>query len=301
MSTFGINLGFAVKRWPEPDEWCRFVREQLGLRHVQFTFDLLDPNWPHELRMAQAQVIRRATAHWEIEVHSAFVGIAAYTYNGLLHPNPGVRAATMDWWRNAIETAAAMGASAVGGPLGGLSIADAADPSRREQRIEEAIGSVIEITRAAQDAGLSEFLIEPTPLQREMPHTPDEAIRLHERLSGEAAIPVRYVVDIGHALYQPLYGASASLDDWLPVLGDRVGMLHIQNTDFQSDSHWGWPDDRGRFDVADFATSVEKAGLEEVPVFLEVFYPFELADEALIENITSSVEHCRTGLEKGHA
>src|SRR5690606_22848363 len=219
----------------------------------------------------------------------------------LLAAAPAARAATLDPWPTAFGSTAAMAARAGAGPLGALSFAVAADPSRREQRIEEAIGSVIEITRAAQDAGLTEFLIEPTPLQREMPHTPDEAILLHERLSGEAAIPVRYVVDIGHALYQPLYGASASLDDWLPVLGDRVGILHIQNTDFQSDSHWGWPDDRGLFDVADFAASVEKAGLGEVPVFLEVFHPFELADEALIENITSPVEACQTGLGKGHA
>jgi hypothetical protein len=47
----GVNLCFAVKRMPEPERWAAFVREDLGLDRVQFTFDLLDPTssvpaWP---------------------------------------------------------------------------------------------------------------------------------------------------------------------------------------------------------------------------------------------------------------
>lgn len=297
MSVFGINLSFAVKRWPEPDAWCRIVRETLGLRHVQFTFDLLDPSWPRDLRLAQAKSIRRATLEWDIEVHSAFVGLAAYTYNGLLHPDPAARAAAVDWWRQAVEIASEIGASAVGGPLGGLSVADAADEHRRDGRVQDAIESVVAITEAASDAGLSGFLVEPTPLVREVPHTKEEASWLLDRLEGKTAVPVRYVIDIGHALYQPLYGKDASLETWLTALGDRVGLLHIQNTDFQSDSHWGWPDHRGLFDVAGFAHQVHAAGLDDIPVFLEVFYPFELADEDVLRNITSSVEHCRQAME----
>jgi len=296
MSVFGINLSFAVKRWPEPEAWCRIVRETLGLRHVQFTFDLLDPNWPRDLRLAQAAAVRRATQAWDIEVHSAFVGLAAYTYNGLLHPDPGVRGAAVEWWRRAIETAAEMGASAVGGPLGGMSAVDAADDRRRREIVREAIDAVVAIPQAAGEARLSAFLIEPTPLIREVPHTPEQASWLLERLEGKTAIPVRYVVDVGHALYQPLYGKHARLEDWFRARGAWIGLLHLQNTDFQSDSHWGWPDGRGHFDVAGFAREVDAAGMGDVPVFLEVFYPFELADEDVLHNITSSVDHCRRAI-----
>ena len=38
---FGINLSFAIKRWPEPAVWAGLVRETLGLDLVQFTYDLL--------------------------------------------------------------------------------------------------------------------------------------------------------------------------------------------------------------------------------------------------------------------
>jgi sugar phosphate isomerase/epimerase len=297
MSELGINLGFAVKRWPEPEAWCQVVREQLGLRQVQFTFDLLDPNWPGDLRLAQAAAIREAAKQWDIEIHSAFVGIAAYTYNGLLHPDPAIRATSLDWWHHAIETAGEMGASAVGGPLGGMSVTEYADPTRREARILDVIEAIVTLTDAAHDADLAQILIEPTPLRRELPHTPEEALWLLQALEGRTGVPVRYVIDIGHALYQPLYGESARLENWFTPLRDNIGVLHIQNTDFQSDSHWGWPDNRGLFDVAAFAHQVRDAGLEDVPTFLEVFYPFELSDEEVLANITSSVDHCRQALE----
>jgi hypothetical protein len=80
---------------------------------------------------------------------------------------------------------------------------------------------------------------------------------------------------------------------WLHGLGRSIGAFHLQNTDFQSDSHWGWPDKRGLFDVANFAREVKAAELDDIPAFLEIIYPFELADEAVLSNITSSVLHCR--------
>jgi hypothetical protein len=83
------------------------------------------------------------------------------------------------------------------------------------------------------------------------------------------------------------------MPEWLNGLGRSIGAFHLQNTDFQSDSHWGWPDKRGLFDVAGFAREVREAGLEDIPAFLEIIYPFELADDAVLANITSSVAHCR--------
>jgi hypothetical protein len=95
-------------------------------------------------------------------------------------------------------------------------------------------------------------------------------------------------------LYQPLHGPKGNnMPEWLNGLGGSIGAFHLQNTDFQSDSQWGWPDKRGLFDVAGFAPEVREAGLEDIPAFLEIIYPFELADETVLASITSSVMHCR--------
>ena len=290
---FGINLSFAIKRWVEPEVWSELVSRRLGLRLVQSTYDLLDPWWPVSARNAMAARVRRAAADFEIEIESAFSGLANYCFDGLLHPEAEGRSASLEWWKRAFDVAAEVGAKASGGPLGGMSATDAADPQRQAQRYRDLLEAVEQLTVAARQSGLERLQVECTPLAREIPYTVEQSQKFLADLEGRCAVPVKLLVDIGHALYQPLYGPQARMPEWLHGLGRSIGAFHLQNTDFQSDSHWGWPDKRGLFDVANFAREVNAAGLDDVPAFLEIIYPFELADEAVFSNITSSVQHCR--------
>jgi sugar phosphate isomerase/epimerase len=290
---FGINLSFAIKRWVEPEVWAELVSRQLRLRLVQFTYDLLDPWWPAASRNAMAARVRCATADWGLEIESVFSGLANYCFDGLLHPEAEGRSASLEWWKRAFDVAAAVGAKASGGPLGGMSVRDAADPARRSQRYRDLLDAVEELTVAAKQAGLERLQVECTPLAREIPYTVEQSRKFLSDLEGRCAVPVKLLVDIGHALYQPLYGPNARMPEWLQGLGRSIGAFHLQNTDFQSDSHWGWPDERGLFDLATFAREVNVAGLDEVPAFLEIIYPFEMADELVLNSITRSVQHCR--------
>jgi len=290
---FGINLSFAIKRWPEPPVWAKLVRETLGLDQVQFTYDLLDPWWPDAVRHSMAADVRNAAKDWGIQIESAFSGLANYCFDGLLHPDANGRRASLEWWKRAFDVATEVGAKVSGGPLGGMSVADASDPKRRDERYRSLLDAVAELSQAAAAAGLKRLQVECTPLAREIPYTVEQGRKFMKDLEGHCAVPVKLLVDIGHALYQPLYGPKANMPEWLNGLGSSIGAFHLQNTDFQIDSHWGWPDKRGLFDVAGFAREVREAGLEDIPAFLEIIYPFELADEAVLTNITSSVEHCR--------
>ena len=293
MSTFGINLGFAIKRWPDPAEWAAVVRHELDLDLVQFSFDLLNPWWPDCRRLARG--VRAAAAAEGITIHSAQIGLAEYTYNGLLHPVADARAAGVEWWHRALFVTAEIGANAMGGPVGALSVADLARPGQRERRYAELVETLRDLAERARGEGLDALLVEPTPLPREIPSSIVEAERLAVDLGG-SAVPVRYVLDIGHALFRPLYGREIALEDWLTPLAPHVGLLHLQNTDFQSDSHWGWPDDRGCVDLGAFAADIEASGLAGLPVFLELFDAFEAADSDVIARVRTSVDHCRASL-----
>jgi sugar phosphate isomerase/epimerase len=289
----GINLSFAIKRWVEPPVWAQLVRETLGLELVQFTYDLLDPWWPEASRRPMAAQVRKAANDWGLQIESAFSGLANYCFDGLLHPDVAGRSASMEWWKRAFDVAAEVGAKASGGPLGGMSLADASNPKRREQRYQDLLDAIVELSQVAKAAGLDRLQVECTPLAREVPYTVEQAKKFLKDLEGRCAVSVKLLVDNGHALYQPLFGPGARMPEWLNGLGDSIGAFHLQNTDFQSDSHWGWPDGRGRFDVAGFASEVRAAALEDVPAFIEIIYPFELADEAVLKNITSTAIHCR--------
>ena len=54
----GINTCFAVKRWPEPEEWAAIVRDDLGLDLVQHSLDLADVAASDDLLLSQAQAVR---------------------------------------------------------------------------------------------------------------------------------------------------------------------------------------------------------------------------------------------------
>ncbi|MGH3266536.1 MAG: sugar phosphate isomerase/epimerase family protein, partial [Trebonia sp.] len=155
----GINLCFAVKRTPEPEDWARYVREDLGLDTVQFTFDLLDPWWPAAHRDALvARTVKAASDHG-ITIHSAYGGLAHYVPAGLLDPAPEGRRVALNFWKRACEVAAALGASSVGGPLGTMSVRDSSNEASRKQRWHDLIDGIAEITAYAHSAGLTEFLV----------------------------------------------------------------------------------------------------------------------------------------------
>jgi sugar phosphate isomerase/epimerase len=220
----GINLCFAIKRWPEPERWAAIVADDIGLRSVQFTLDLIDPWWPVPVRSAAAARARAEAASRGIAIHSVQIGLAGYPYNGLLHPDANVREVARDWWRRSIDLAAELGAGAAGGPLGALSATDAASPARREALRTGLLEDVHALAEHARAAGLGALLVEPTPLPREIPSTVAETERLLADCAG-AAVPLRLVLDVGHALHRPLYGDGVTLGDSLRPLADHVGAL----------------------------------------------------------------------------
>lgn len=287
----GVNLSFAVKRWPEPEVWAAFVRRELGVDLVQFSFDLLDPWWPREFSYPLAKRVQQSVRAEGLTLHSAFVGLAAYTYNGLLHPEAEGRKAARLWFERAVDLTAEMGAPTVGGPIGGVSVAQGAQDATVARRYDEFLRDFGELTAYAKRAGLKEWLIEPTPLRRELPWNVSGARQLLADLEGVSALPVRYTLDVGHALYRPLYGhEGASLEPWL-ALGQHIGLVHLQQTDGLSDSHWGFTRP-GIVEVAALAAQLEGAGVY-VPALLEVFYPFEQDDESVRRDIVASAQHCR--------
>ena len=289
----GVNLCFAVKRMPEPEAWATFVREDLGLAQVQFTFDLLDPWWPDPERAALITRTAAAARSQELTIHSAFVGLAHYVPSGLLDPDPDARRVALRWWRRAIEVTTALGASAVGGPVGTISVADFGDPAVRERRYADLLEAVEVISREATSAGLSEVLIEPTPIAREFPATINQCQRLLADLANRGAGRVGLTLDTGHALYQPLHGPDARVQDWVEELGAHIRLVHLDNTDGLADPHWGWPDPRGTVDVAGFADTLGAAGLGDIPVMLEIYPRFEDDDKQVRDLLISSIEHCR--------
>jgi sugar phosphate isomerase/epimerase len=300
MNPLGANLSFAVKRWVEPESWARVVREELELTLVQFSFDIIDPWWPTELQIPLAKRIRRACEAHGLRLHSAFTGLASYTYNSLLHPEKEGREAGKLWFRRAVDLASELEVYAVGGPAGAVSAEEATDAAKMKTRYEELLETLAELAEYGKAKGLKALLVEPTPLTREFPWNPDQAIEFSARLEGKTAVPIQYCLDWGHALYEPLYGNQAKTWPWLESVGKHISLLHLQQTDGQLDCHWGFTHKNGIVNPHEVVREIKEVGLDGIPVFLEVFYPFEWTDEQALADIKETCRVCRPAFGTTH-
>src|SRR5579863_1299248 len=191
----GINNCFAVKRWPEPADWAPIVAD-LGLDTVELSLDLLAGPDTRAGRDRLAEQTRTALARHGLRADTVFTGLAAYSLNLLMHPDPSCRAAADRWYREAIDLTAQLGASAAGGHVGSLSVPDAADPPTRAQRWADLRGHLTELAAYAHECGLDHLLVENLVTERE----PSTMALVGDLLtSGDAAhAPVQLCLDLGH-------------------------------------------------------------------------------------------------------
>lgn len=288
--SLGINLSFCVKRWVTPGLWGPLVKDRLDIDLVQFSFDLVDPMWPTEVLAGAAAELRAVPERYGITIHSAFIGLAHYTFSQLLHPEPLVRDYAEAWLGRAYRFAADAGIERVGGPLGAIAsrIDGREAESLPEADYEDLVKRMQRLSTIAAVAGLSGLYVEPTPLRREWPWTITQARRM---MQDVADAPVRWqlCVDWGHATFEPLYGRyRASMEDWLEELSKDIGAVHIQQTDFQYDRHWDFTE-QGAVDPGAAADLVRRTKIDDRPVFLEVFYPFERDDRSVVDAVAQSM------------
>lgn len=288
----GINNGFALKRWPEPETWAEVVGRDLGVRCVQLSFDLLDPAWPQPCLGGLCQRVRVAADRYSLDIPSTFTGLVAYAQNLLAHPEPGVREHARGWFELALEVTAALGARSTGGHMGALSARDHADPSRRAGRRRTLIEHVRWLSQKAAALGLESLLWESMPVPREIPHTPEEAITLLEEVNEGAAVPVRLCFDLGHCCAWDLE-SKGDPHAWLESLLPWTAVIHLQQTDGQGDRHWPFTRGSATQGIVSPARVVEivrASPLETVHLFLEICHPHEAPDRQVIDDLKESVD-----------
>jgi len=284
----GVNTCFAVKRWPGVEDWLPIVRDRLGLRLVQHSFDLVvdgaDP--------AIAAVLGRTVQAGGLELHSTFTGLAAYSRNLLGDPDPVARAAATDWYEWAIGWTAAAGGRATGGHVGALSVADWTDPDRRTAAWRSLRESLSRLAGVARDAGLDYLMVENLAAAREPSTMENVRSLLYDGDAGRA--PIRLCLDVGHMCVEGTSGSDRDPYAWLRELGPVAPVVQLQQSDAGGDHHWPFTADRnavGRIDADRVLEALGESGTEACDLVLEVIPPFEQADEAVLDDLVVSSEY----------
>ncbi len=294
----GINTCFAVKRWPDPEEWSAIVRDELRLDLVQHSLDLVDLTGTRADDDDQAARVREATAAAGIAVHSTFTGLAAYSTNLLLDPDAGARERAERWLERVIAFSAAARARHAGGHVGCLSVAEAADPDRSAERwagLRAALGRLSEVTRRAR---LDSFLVENMACSRE----PSRIGQLRDLLDegDDERAPISLCLDVGHQCVPGTAGDDRDPYAWLEQLGARAPVVHLQQTDAASDRHGPFTAEgnaTGRIDGPRVLEALAASGAVDTVLILEVIHPFEADDRRVLADLAESVAYWRVALE----
>lgn len=298
----GINNCFAVKRWPRPSDWARVVRDDLGLDLVELSLDLIeDIDVPTERERAADQILA-ALSQYRLQADTIFTGLAAYSQNLLMHPDPLRRRAAVEWYLAVIDMAARLGTKGTGGHVGAMSVPDWTDRVPRADRWAGLQQGLAELTRHARDAGLDYFLVENLASCRE-PSTMSELETL--LTDGDTdRVPVRLCLDLGHQCVPGTGGPDRDPYGWLERFGSRLAEVQLQQSDGIADRHWPFTSERngvGRIDAGRVLDTLSDSGAGDVLLILEIIPAFEQDDAEVIADLQASASYWISALtERGY-
>ncbi|MEM1682927.1 MAG: TIM barrel protein [Ignisphaera sp.] len=289
----GLNLSWAVKRWPMPEEWAEIVAK-LDVKYVQFSYDLLDPRSTHDAVEHMANLILDAVKKYGIVIHSTFTGLAAYSFNLLSHPDPVMRYDALDWYMKAIDFTSKISVKATGGHIAAKSVKDYNDPKRRTYIDSALIDNMKALRMYAKAKGLEMILWEPMPVPRETPWTMNETEEILVKANEGPGVSVLLNIDLGHQC--TLQGMEADPYEWLKRFAPKSPAIHIQQTDGKGDRHWPFTEEYNRIGIIKpdkVVEAIEASGAKEVYLLLEYIPPFEYPDEEVLKNLEASVKYLK--------
>lgn len=293
----GINTCFAVKRWPEPEDWAPIVARRLGLTLVQHSLDLEDGRRAADDGVSTARPILAAAETYGLVVHSTFTGLAAYSRNLLLDPDPVARERARIYLGAAVDLTADLGGVATGGHVGAFGVADWTDPARRAIRWADLQGSLADLAGQARRAGLEYLMVENLAAARE----PSTMAMIRDLLTdGDAErVPIRLCLDVGHMCVPGTSGPDRDPYAWLRELGRSAPVVQLQQSDADGDHHWPFTPARnaaGRIDARRVLDALAEGGTTETALILEVIPAFEQDDDEVLDDLERSVDHWREAL-----
>jgi sugar phosphate isomerase/epimerase len=264
------------------------IRNDLETRYIQFTWDLLNPWWPSRQRDEIAREWSQAFKKEGLILTGTSGGLASYTYPQLMAPTTEQRKISLDFFKRAIDLSAVMESSSIGTPLGGMTHNDAYDKKKREEIYSVVLDLVRELAAYAKKTGLEKIVVEPTPLFTEFPNDPKNSLKLMQDLNGTTDVPVRLLVDWGHAILEPFLKEQADMENWLSKCQPYIDCFHLQQTDGLLDRHWSFTHN-GKLNIDSIRYVIEKYNLNDLIQYVEVIYPFEETDENVYDDIRKTM------------
>lgn len=286
----GTNLGFAINKYIEPEEWSRIVKVELGLSSVQFVADLLNPFLPEAYINSQIDRIKDSCKKYDLSIDSMFT--SAFTrVNHLMHPDKEAREIWLAWFKKFLDIGAKLGAKTSGSHFGIMTFRSF--EKEYEYILEEAVKNWQMLTHYAKDLGYDSLIYEPMSVPREMGNTIPEAKKLMDMVNEDCGVPMRLCLDVGHAPHPDYRDAYP----WLEQLGQYSPIVHLQQTVLHKSNHAPFTkeaNETGYIKGDKVLDALAKSGCEETILMFEISHREHYDSEfRIIQDLRESVEYWR--------
>ena len=209
-----IDNCFATKRWCEPGEWMRVIKD-LGIRYVEASADNeIDPLYSCPAFINDwVKEVRRESEKSGVRVVNLYSGHGTYSTLGLGHYDARVREHFVrDWVRPMLRTAGKLGAG-----LGFFAHAFSEKMLREPALYRKAWDTLIEIFRGlsvdAERSGAATFGVEQMYTPHQIPWTiADAAEFLRQTNDKSSGLPVYITIDTGHQSGQDNFLPPSAVD-----------------------------------------------------------------------------------------
>ena len=291
--TLSLNTNPLVNRFAEPDDLIETVARDIRLRDLQLTHEFINPSWDAATVARITAQMARACRRTGVRITSGMTGPYG-RLNHFGHPDPGVRAHYVAWFKTFADIIADLGGHSIGTQFAIFTYRDYDDPARRAALVETAIDCWAEVARHARAAGLSFLFWEPMSIGREFGETIESCLALQARLDhADFAIPMKMMADIDHGDI-----ASANPDDYDPYAWARAvprhsPIIHIKQSLMDKGGHRPFTaafNTRGRIQPAPLLAAFAEGGADRNEICLELsFKEREPDDREVVRQIAESV------------
>lgn len=195
----GIDNCFASKRWTEPEEWERVIKD-LGLYYVEASADTeCDPLYMGAEYLADwCEKVKAAKEKTGVSVANLYSGHGTYATLGLAHTDARVRARFLnDWLKPMAKTASTVGAG-LGFFCHAFSDSTLQDPARYEFAYNTLISDLANLAAYSKEVGCTPIGVEQMYSPHQAPWTVDGAKEMIRAIYKIAGAPLYITVDTGH-------------------------------------------------------------------------------------------------------
>ena len=288
----GINLGFAINKYIEPEVWTRVVRKDLDLSYVQLVADIINPFWPADYVRDLVRRTKNSAKEYNIVIESIFTSTFTRV-NHVLNPDAQARKIWLDWFKKFLDIGAELGAKNAGSHFGIMTFDTYDNPDKRKFILEEGIKAWQDLTFYARDKGYECLIFEPMSVPREMANTIEETKELLDAVNARCGVPFKVNLDVGHAPHPD----QRDPYPWIEQLAAVSPVIHLQQTVLHKSNHWPFTDEYNKTGIIQrdkMMAAVKKAGCTDALFAFEISHREHWDSEfKILEELRKSAEYFR--------